>query len=170
VAVGYGGQIFNRVPPLRRRIPAHFLGESMPAAVQTVEALIAQPSSPAGAVPGAAYAAALDHYRERRPVLERQVLHELAGQAELTSQLPTANAFLAEYLATGLALGDLSLLDADLAWLEGLLVQRGLAPDAFQDYLAAYTRAASRHLDERAGPLLAWLRDRSDQDQRDGRG
>ncbi len=170
VTVGYGGQIFNRVPPLRCRIPAHFLGESVPEAVQTVEALIAQPPSPAGVVSGADYAAALDHYRERRPVLERQVLDELAGQAGLASHLPTANAFLAEFLAAGLALGDLSLLDADLAWLEGLLVQRGLDPDALRDYLAAYARAASRHLDERAQPLLAWLRDQSGREPRDGRG
>ncbi|MGB7876899.1 MAG: B12-binding domain-containing protein, partial [Anaerolineales bacterium] len=38
--VAYGGRIFNILPELRNRIPAHFLGESLQEAIQSVETLL----------------------------------------------------------------------------------------------------------------------------------
>lgn len=42
--LGYGGDIFNRLPEVRRVIPGHFLGESIDAAVQVIEQLLLAPA------------------------------------------------------------------------------------------------------------------------------
>ena len=40
VLLGYGGLIFNHLPGLRKRIPGHFLGDTLEQAVQKIEQLI----------------------------------------------------------------------------------------------------------------------------------
>jgi DNA-binding transcriptional MerR regulator len=159
VALGCGGRIFNHSPQLRRRIAAHFLGESVPEAVRTVEALVTRPRPQQVAEPPtAAHVAALRCYQEGRPLIEARVMHDLAGVLS-PSQLRTAQAFLDQHLVAALSLGDLSVLDDDLAWLRGFLERRGPALETLHPFLAANLQAATLCLDERAHPILEWLRD-----------
>ena len=42
--ISYGGLVFNRIPELRQRIPAHFLGESMTEGMERIEQLLVFPT------------------------------------------------------------------------------------------------------------------------------
>ena len=51
----------------------------------------------------------------------------------------------------------IGLLDESLAWLQGMGQGEAVPAAVLDDYIRAYAQAARAHLDERGGPVLAWL-------------
>jgi DNA-binding transcriptional MerR regulator len=62
------------------------------------------------------------------------------------------------HLEAALALGDMTLLDADITSMERRLAHEGLPAGVLGRYLSAYCQVAEKELDERGELILAWLR------------
>jgi hypothetical protein len=72
--------------------------------------------------------------------------------------LAIANLSFGRALLAALTLGRMDYLNADIDWVEGLLVNHHQIPaDALDGYLVAYYEASHRHLDERGFVVLEWL-------------
>jgi DNA-binding transcriptional MerR regulator len=159
VPLAFGGIIFNRLPALRRHIAGHFLGESLSELTGTVQEILHTPwSLPDMIETPREYLNALEHYRERLPVIEAEVLNMLDHQAREMIRQAGANTYLAEYLSAALALGDTDFLDSDLSWIRGLLSAQRVPDAALLGYLRAYRVAAQKHLDRRGTIIVEWFR------------
>jgi DNA-binding transcriptional MerR regulator len=158
VPLAYGGLIFNLLPDLRRRIPGHFLGEQLETAPQVLEALlVAPPPLPRTPAIPEPYPQARDHFQRREGLIEAQLGQALDRPELPTHRLTMVSRELALNIDAALALGSMDLLDYDLDWVQGLIQNHGLPPQALDGYLRAYRDAAGQHLDERGAPILDWL-------------
>jgi len=159
VLIGYGGGVFNSLPAIRSRIPGHFLGESVEYALHVVDSLMSAPRPAPGGEPIPAEArVALEHFRERRGPIEAK-MGLAAGATGLSPwHLTHANEEFALHLEASLALGDVALLDTDIASVEQGLAQEGMPAGTLARYLIAYRQIAEEQLDGRGDPILAWLR------------
>ncbi len=72
--------------------------------------------------------------------------------------LAHANEEFALHLEAALALGDVALLDTDIATVEQRLAQEGMPAGVLDRYLRAYRQVAEEQLDERGDLILTWLR------------
>jgi len=159
VPLAYGGRIFNLLPALRQRIPGHFLGERLDLAPQRVEGLLASPRPvPAGTPVSDAYCEALAHFRERRTLLEADVMQHGASWELSSAQVTLANTEMGDNVVAALKLGDVSFLSAEIDWLKGLSIDDCMSPDALRRYLRRYYQAAQSRLDVRGRSLLDALR------------
>jgi DNA-binding transcriptional MerR regulator/methylmalonyl-CoA mutase cobalamin-binding subunit len=158
VPAAYGGLIFNREPALRNLVPGHFLGERLDLVPQRVEWLMTgpRPLQEAKPVPET-YQQARAHFRARLGRIESDLFRALEGRGGQLQQQAMINHELAAGIEAALALGDMDYLNADVAWLEGLLQSREVDADSLRAFLEAYRLAAEAHLDDRGGPILAWL-------------
>jgi MerR family transcriptional regulator, light-induced transcriptional regulator len=158
--LAFGGLIFNRIPLLRQYIPGHFLGENLAQAPAQVEQWL---TLPGGLLPvetrpvSQAYRLALAHYREQLGLIEMDVWQRLQPAEGWANYLPNINRYLAQYIAAALTLGDLNVLNQDMAWLTGLLGYYYLPATVLPHYIAAYHQAVGARLDERGALLEAWL-------------
>ena len=82
---------------------------------------------------------------------------ELFSPDDSSNYVAIANSNLARNISAALRLGDTNFLGSDMNWLESLLLNRRLPLELLRQYLVAYHRAASEHLDQRGAPILAWL-------------
>ena len=103
------------------------------------------------------YISALEHYRERLPSIEADVLGALEPKLREMVRQAGANAYLAQYLGAAVALGDVNFLDSDLSWLQGLLSAQSLPAEALRGYLSAYLAAVRKHLDRRGAIIVEWF-------------
>jgi hypothetical protein len=71
--------------------------------------------------------------------------------------MSTASAHFGLNIISALKLGDMEFLGSDIQWVEGLLSNFRLPDRLLRHYLGLYYQAASKHLDERAAPVTAWL-------------
>jgi hypothetical protein len=158
VPLAYGGLIFNRIPRLREPIPAHFLGESIAEAVSTIEQLATAPLAlPAAASLDDTRETLIRLYHEKRPRIELAVTERLRQDGVQINGLEERNTFLGNGLAAAFELGDPAFLEADLAWLQGLLANRHISAVSLSPYLAAYSQAVRAELGVAGAPITAWL-------------
>lgn len=158
VPAAYGGLIFNLLPELRARIPAHFLGERLDLAPEVVERLVTRPRRLSAVEPvDETYRQARSHFQDRVGLIESDVIRVLEDGQMPLRHLAMANRRLAMNIDAALALGDPGYLGNDLLWVEGLLQNRELSDGALLRFLKAYRRAAAARLDERGAPIIAWL-------------
>ena len=158
IPLAFGGRVFNQQPALRRHIAGHFLGESLldiPRAVQ--EILHAPWPLPEVVEASREYLAALEHYRERLPLLEAELMAAFDPKQREMVRKAGANGYFAQYLMAALGLGDMDLLDADLNWIHGLLAIHHLPDTVLRGYLEAYRQAVQQHLDRRAQMIVEWF-------------
>jgi DNA-binding transcriptional MerR regulator len=159
VPLAFGGLIFNRLPALRRHIAGHFLGESLNELTGTVQQILHAPWPLLEVIETPReYLAALEHYRERLPAIEAEVLTALEPGAREMIRQSGANTYLAEYLGAALALGDINFLDSDLSWIRGLLSAHRLPDAVLLNYLRVYRTTAQKHLDRRGTIIVEWFR------------
>jgi len=122
VPLAYGGLIFNLLPPLRRRVAGHFLGEALETAPQVVESLMTAPRPvPAAETIPEAYRQALDRFQERQALIEAHLVQELNTAGFARNHLTVANRELSLNIGAALALGDIHFLGTDIEWVRGLL-------------------------------------------------
>lgn len=155
---GYGGIIFNQLSQLRALIPGHFLGESLPTAVQNIHMILTQAApalTPHNVAPPPERA--LEHYQARRTLIESHVWGTFVANEKSTHQLMQLNQEVAQTIMAALKLGGMELLGIDIAYLEHLLVSYRPSPERLQDYLLTYYQAAKIHLGEPAAVVVDWL-------------
>ena len=158
VTLAFGGLVFNQMPTLHRLIPGHFLGESLPDAVQSVSEIIMQPLPFIQRVePSDTYQRALIQYSERRVLIESHVWSTFMTSNKSTEHLTSINSDIAQTIEAALKLGDIGLLKSDINWIENLLMGYRLPKDLVADYILTYYQAARIHLDEPASIIIDWL-------------
>lgn len=158
VMLAFGGLIFNQMPELRELIPGHFLGQTLEGAVQRVSEMIASPPpSSYQADSPEIYDKALAQYTARRSLVESHIWGTFVATNKSTDHLADVNDDVAEMIIAALKLGDTSLLQADMTWIEHLLMGYRLPKEWVQDYVLAYYQAAKIHLGESAGMIVDWL-------------
>jgi methanogenic corrinoid protein MtbC1 len=159
VPVGYGGWAFNSLPSIRPRIPGHFLGENVEEAAHVIDTLLSAPHpAPRGEPIPAEVRVALEHFRERRDSIEAKLGETARALGLSVGHLAHANEEFALHLEAALGLGDVALVNADIASVEQRLIREGMPAGMLADYLRAYRQAAEGQLDERGDLILAWLR------------
>lgn len=159
IPLAYGGLVFSRIPGLRQRIPAHFLGESLEGSIGPLEQLLLGPSPYPGSTDAKKEHAALAmQFAEKRASIELGVIKKLQ-RVELEAQsLRDANVFFSSGLSAALDLGDPAFLEPDLEWVKRLLTSRHIHAGELDVYLAAYGRAAAKELGEAGLPIVEWIR------------
>jgi MerR family transcriptional regulator, light-induced transcriptional regulator len=158
IPVAFGGMIFNRIPALRTRIPAWFMGDNLEQAVHAAEQLALQAKPyPGDASPDETAAACSALFREKRPALELSLFSQLRTLGLLNQQISEAVTRFSDELQAALELGDPALVEADLAWVNFLLSRRDISTDHMTPFLRSYRQAAAETLGSESAPITAWL-------------
>jgi methanogenic corrinoid protein MtbC1 len=158
VPVAYGGAIFNKIPALRDRIPAYFLGEHLEQTAHMVKQVMGNMVAAPGTFPvSAAYKAALAHYREKQPLIESVIWQAVDAGEFPQATLSYWNFVTSRNIIGGLTLGSLSFLNQDWSWTRDMLLNHNQSQQALNRYLAIYFKAAVTHLDDRGKPVVEWF-------------
>lgn len=158
VALAYGGLIFNQVPKLRERIPAHFLGESLADAIGLIERLVVAPVVFSTEISeNETYGKVAGLYRERKPFIELSVLEMLGKDSRYIDYLHDTNVYFGNILSAALELGDPAFLESDLEWVKRLLSGRQMSTDNLKPYLAAYSQAIQSELGQAGASITTWI-------------
>jgi DNA-binding transcriptional MerR regulator len=160
VPLAFGGAVFSQLEETRNRITGHFLGEDLPATLNTVEQLLQTPSpAPEGEKIPVDYQQALAHYRQNRAVIEADMRQSPAAEQLDPTDLENANEDLGNNITGALRLGNMALLDANIDWVGGLLVTHHfrMPTEVVETYVKSYHQAVKTHLDQRGQPLKAWF-------------
>lgn len=158
VAVAFGGGVFNRLPRIGQRIPAHYLGPTLEQAGEAVEAMIAgRLRIPRVTAQSEVYGRAESHYRDHQLSVQARAWEHLKSTLPQSELLREINSGFSGALLGALRLGELDLMGEYLAWLGGLHDHTEAAVDAATILLEAYHRAAQVHLDEPGGLIVHWL-------------
>lgn len=160
IPMAYGGLIFNRVPELRQRIPAHFLGESLKESIHSIERLLLAPSSTLEVSDASyPYVELARLYQERRPIIESGVYEMMQSRHLPLEYLPEANNFFGNGLSAALELGDPALIETDLEWVRNLLTGRPIPPEQLLLFLWVYSQSVEKELFEDGKPITNWIND-----------
>jgi methanogenic corrinoid protein MtbC1 len=158
IPVAFGGLIFNLLPDLHKRIPAHFLGKRLEETPHIVENLINFGSSAPETLPvSAAYQAALAHFRERQSQIEAHLWQKFQQSEMPYEHFVNANMQMARNINSALALGDMDYIGVELDWIKQLLANYQWPEGALERYLAAYHEAVDLHTNGPGRPIVAWL-------------
>jgi methanogenic corrinoid protein MtbC1 len=155
--LAYGGLIFNRVPELRERIAASFLGETLEGAVEKVEQLIRAPTFlPPTHIEEESRVLA-KRFRHSRPLIEQALSTTLQRDGEQIETIEAVNTFFGTKLAAALELGDPAFMEGELAWVGGLLTSHRISQDQLLTYLAAYSQCVRSVMGEDGRPIVHWI-------------
>lgn len=157
-ALAYGGLIFNRVPGLRERIPAHFLGEGLEDAIRNIERLVAAPAPfPTEIHVDEPLQALVRLYMEKRPGIELALIKKLQEGKLPVDNIDAANTYFGNSLYAALMLGDPAFLEIDLDWVSHLFSGQNSSEARLFTYLGVYKDAVNDELGEVAAPFIHWI-------------
>jgi len=158
VPLGYGGLIFNLLPELRKRIPGHFLGETLEHAVQEIEQLItSQAETPETESVPEIYQVAQRHFIQKQPLIEAYLWEQLQNNGMQQHHLEIASDFLSNDIQAGLVLGDMEFLQSEMDWIKNLLDNHNIPSDILPHYLFLYKQALEANLSEAGQPIINWF-------------
>jgi len=157
--VAYGGRIFNLVPELRKRIPAHFLGESLQEAIQSVETLLISDIQLEGIEPVEEEDKNLSiSFNRNRPMVEMYALTETIKIGIPIEFSTIAIQQLGNDLQSALSLGNLEALNTEMDWIEGLLREHNQDGESLDSFLTAYVVSVDSAMGKEGQPISDWLR------------
>jgi DNA-binding transcriptional MerR regulator len=157
--VGYGGRIFNLQPNLADYIPGYYLGDSLPASIDTVEKLLQAKvkPNPLKAV-SAEYVAAHQAFVSKRAQIE-STLKELVQPISISPEdLNTGTQFLGDNIAAALQLGNMEHVTDEMEWLKTLLQSHQRPPQELAYLMETYSRAVDKHINGQGEPIKVWLK------------
>lgn len=157
--VAYGGRIFNLIPELRNRIPAHFLGESIQEAVQAVETLLTSDIPLEGIVPVDEKDKQLSRsFIHNQPMIDMYTLTESTKIGIPIEFSTIAIQQLGNNLVSALSLGSIEALEVEMAWIEGLLREHDQNIESLDVFFAAYAKSIDSAMGKEGQPISTWLR------------
>lgn len=154
----YGGRIFHLVPEIKSRIPGFYLGDSLEAALETVENLLVEHAAPPPIRPTPTENfATLKVYLLKRGLIETTISEQLLPAGLNPQYFATAHHFFGNNLIAALQLGDLHYMDGELDWLRVLLQANHLPEQMVREYVQAYAIATRWHMRPEGEQLSAWM-------------
>lgn len=163
VPLAFGGGVFNKIPELKTRIPGHFLGNDFHAALEFAERALTSPlNTPEVEEIPEIYHEALQNFRQEQAMIEAEVWRQLQGKGLAYEHFVNANIHLARDIIASLTFGQLKFIEAELAWVEKLLLNYKMPASLLKIYLQAYSQVASNHLKDKPAELIvSWLQNTS---------
>ncbi len=157
--LAYGGLVFNLIPSLRDRIPAHFLGERLENIPTRVQELLATPRPGPQVEPlTEEYQHAYSYFSERSSLIEAEVWQTLSETGMSHRDLSQANGYMTRNIQSALILGNIEYIGTDLNWVEGLMVNYGIPVEQLRQFVEIYYQAAQTHLTAEPGQIVIhWL-------------
>jgi methanogenic corrinoid protein MtbC1 len=157
--IAYAGRIFNLLPELRKRIPAHFLGGSIQEAIQSVETLLTSDTPLEYMEPITKQDMALSNsFRRSQPMIDLNTLTETIRIGIPLEFATIAIQQLGNNLASALSLGNLDSLRIEMDWIRGLLHEHDQQPESLGDFMSAYAKSVDTAMGEEGQPISDWLR------------
>lgn len=158
ITVAFGGRIFSIHPELPPYIAGHFLGHSMPSAVEQIDAILNRHiKERTPKMPSPAYMAAHQAFVSKRGQIEltfKQMLPPLLISPE---NIKTGTNFLSENIAAALQLGDLSHVSTEIDWLRMLLQAQETSPQQLIHFMQTYSEAVNLNINGQGKPIFDWL-------------
>ena len=157
--VAYGGRIFNLLPELRKHIFAHFLGESIQEAIQTVETLLTTDLPFEEVTPVDKRALELSRsFVHNQPMIDMYTLTEMIKIGIPLEFSTIAIQQLGNNLASALALGYIEALSLEMDWIKGLIRQHNPSADGLDSFLTTYAKSVDTAMGEEGQSISDWLR------------
>ena len=156
--MAYGGLIFNRIPDLRAKIPAYFLGEELSHAIEAIEELFVSPpdifieDSPEDIHQSTAIA-----YRHKIIQIEASAMDQLYRYGLTADYLSEVNSFFSADILAALEFGNLRWIETDFEWVKKMFTDRHIPGSALIDYLRAFNEAIQLHLGQDGRLITEWL-------------
>jgi hypothetical protein len=156
--VAYGGRIFNIHPELRHQISGHYLGETLDAGLKKMEDLLMNKTDvPELGLRSTEYTDILKAFLLKRPLIENTVNEQLEPFGINPDYFVTANQNLGNNLIAAMQLGNLNLINSELAWLEAIIRVNHLPPQVISSYLKIYASAVDLQMGEQGSIISTWL-------------
>lgn len=158
IPLAYGGLIFNRVPELREKIPAFFLGENLEGSVERIEQYLAAPEPYPDLIPPEGThqdTAAL--FRSYSPMIEAGLMEQLKKEGFTFEFMAEVNSYVSAGISAALELGDARFLEPDLEWVEKFMMDRNVPAGLLQTYLYIYRQAVDRAMGAPGTVITDWL-------------
>lgn len=156
--VAYGGMIFNRLPELRQRIAATFLGENLEEARDKVMQLVlAQASFPDTYVADDQYRALAELFQQARPSIEHALLEKLREAGLHIETVESVNAFMGSKLVAALELGHPAFIEDELDWIQGLIAAHRGPGNQLLPYLTTYSQCVNDELGQAGALITEWI-------------
>jgi DNA-binding transcriptional MerR regulator/methylmalonyl-CoA mutase cobalamin-binding subunit len=157
--VAYGGRVFTLVPELRSRISAHFLGESIQEAIQSIETLLASDIPLKGITPINEQGKMLSKsFVHNRPMIETYALTGITQIGIPIEFSIIAIQQMGNNLASALSLGHIEALAVEMDWIQGLLQEHLQSEAGLNDFLVAYAKSIDLAMGEEGQPISSWIR------------
>jgi len=156
--VAFGGRIFNQIPELRQRIPAHFLGETVQIAIQNIETLLTADIPLAGVIPPSEEDLALGKALARnRPAID---MYAMTEAIKMDIPIEYANIAIQQFgsnLVSAVSLGHIEALRAEMDWIDGLLREYNQNEKELEMFLSAYASAVDTAMGKAGQPISNWI-------------
>jgi len=157
--VAYGGRIFNLVPDIRKRIPAHFLGESLQEAIQAIETLLSTDIPLKDFSPVSEQEKKLSKlFSQNQPLVTLKTFAETRKFDFPENYTHIATQQLGNSLSATLSLGNIQALRSDIEWIKGLLREQIQNEADLKKFLEAYAKAVDSVMGKDGLPISSWLR------------
>ena len=159
VVTAFGGAVFNQIPQLRTMMPGYFLGEQIEKVPYKVEQLLTNPPPmPAYTEAGKQYSAAMVHFLDKQVAIDAMVWESMENNFD-HKYLRNANRELGQNIIAALTFGDIYLIQANIEWVKGLLVNYHykMPDEVLRAYMQKYSNAANQLLDDRGAVIKDWL-------------
>jgi DNA-binding transcriptional MerR regulator len=158
--VAYGGRVFNLIPELRNRIPAHFLGESLQEAIQSVETLLTSDIPLEEIEPideqGQKLSSLFNHNQPMIAMYALTETNKIGIPIEFSS---IAIQQLGKNMKSALSLGNIEALSVEMDWIEGLLREHNQDGKSLDSFLTAYAKSVDSAMGKPGQPISDWLRE-----------
>ena len=157
--VAYGGRIFNLIPELRAKIPAHFLGESLPDAIQVIETLLTTNLPLDGIRPISEQEKQISSlFIQSQPMINMYALSEITKIGIPIEFASIAIQQLGNNLVSTLSLGSIDALRGEMEWVKGLLREHIRSDSDLSIFLITYANSVDSAMGKVGQPISAWLR------------
>jgi len=156
--IAFGGRIFNLHPLLIRHIAGNFLGETVQDAIGNIEALVTGSAKNPKAEPVAQeYVGAALAFQTRRPHIEAALNQSIRALNHGADTMKIATEFLGNNIVAALELGDMSLVDNEIDWVNTLLKANHIPEGALEEYMQHYGKAVKANLNDTGKPIQDWF-------------
>ena len=158
IQVAYGGRIFNIRPELRQRIPAHFLGETIEDALQSIELLLSSPVPDSKAKAPSKHDAELaTQFKFNRSMIDVYATTEASKMGFPLEYLYISIQHLDDNLESAILLGSLEALKFELDWVRGLMQQHQVDQSLLSPFLAMYAGSVKKAMGQFGQEIFDWL-------------
>lgn len=156
--LAFGGGVFVRQPGLQEKIAGTYLGDTLPIALEKIEQFLRSPQKPEQQKPVNENKAQRSAFERIKAPLIQAMTHELARRAPNGQHAWWQNAteYFTDGIQSALQLGDISIMENELRWINGLLRARGGSKEELLAFTDSYCKTLMHLLPEKQSPLYAW--------------